>query len=826
MRKILFLIAILPSIFYAAPVDPALAQQIAENFINASNQSTDSVVQRAPRRLKRMARQSASEDGNQYYIFNSTDGEGFVIVAANDVATPILGYSKEGSIDLDNLPIQLQDLLNAYSEEINSAVDNHLQATDSVRLLWENFQNAPQSRTAVAVVNALISTQWDQYPRYNNKCPSDASLSYFGGHPTTGCVATAMAQIMKYWEYPKKGSGNKTYNSQRYGSLSANFAITEYDWANMPLKLTSSTSATQNDAVATLMYHCGVAVEMEYNQKGDGSSGAYAIDYGYGGASAEKALKTYFGYANSIIGKQSRLMTSTAWTNMLKTELDNQRPILYAGRNPNGGGHAFICDGYDSSDRFHFNWGWGGSANGFYSLTALTPSSENFSDNQQAVIGIKPVDGSGPAKNYDLYMNTNLTATGTTGSSSTTNLYNYGNTLSFTAKIENNGTGIFNGNFKVGVFTNDGEFIAWSKESYHFSLSAGATTVLKTYTFDGGIPFVPGTYRAWMYYQDDNESNCNLVKSDEGIWFTEYNNVAFTVKIADDLQIASDFELDELFGGYTTGSKVRISVDVNNIALRTTFYGRIRLALYNLDGSLAEIIDEIDYSSGISPLTTKTLSYLTIIGVEPGTYYLALTYQKTNQTSWYFAGSNSRYFNFVKVIITAPSLVADDYEENNTQATVTTLNWEIDPEIIDFSTGLVSLHEDTDIDYYKLSFPLPNRYNINVYLCDKYNQCGMHYTNADAQFEYSVGGHNYYGYYKNNYMISILGPTTVYIRVRPFGMAGLGYYELSGDIEEIIDSAVDDINVDNSTVSKKLIDGQIHVFRNNCTYDILGRKVN
>lgn len=818
----------LPTVLCATQVTPSVAQQVAQNFINTAKEDTCSQTNRmlhAPRRLQRHPIQV--ESGAHFYIFNSEDNNGFVIVSGDDCITPILGYSTEGNIDPNNLPIQLDELLQMYSEEIQYAIENNLQATDSINTLWKRYKKANQANNATPVVNALISTKWDQSPYYNLKCPSDASLSSTGGHPSTGCVATAMAQIMKYWEYPTTGIGFKSYNSQYYGTLSANFTNTTYDWGNMPLKLSSSTSSTQNNAVATLMYHCGVAVEMNYNCDNQGSSGAYVIDYGGGRASAEKALKTYFGYASTITGKSwNSNVSTTTWKNILKNELNNYRPILYAGYSSSGGGHAFICDGYDSNDMFHFNWGWGGSSNGFFALTALTSSGFNYSNNQQAVIGIKPKDGSGPAKNYDLYMNTDLTATNT--SSSGTNTYYFGNTISFTAKVENNGTGIFNGSFKVAAFTNDGEFIGWSKESYHFSLEAGQKTVQKTFTFDGGIPFIPGKYRAYMYYQDDDESECKLVKTDEGIFLTEYNNVAFTIKSSSDLQPVSAFIPDEIFCSFTTGSKLRIYVDVRNTALFTTFYGKIRLCLYNPDGTRAQIIEEIDFSNGFPSYTTFTLDFFNFIEVDPGTYYLALTYQKSGETSWYYMGCNTSYPNPTPVIIKAQPLYADDFEVNNTQSTATLLSWDIDPELADFSTLWASLHEDSDIDYYKLDFQNSYRYKIEINLYDKYNQGSfLWYNTADAQFAYSIGSNNYSDYYKNSRTITFNGPATLYIKVKQYGSNGLGYYELAGNVEEFVNSGID--NIENDDANKKaykiIRDGQIFIIQDNKTYSIQGQRI-
>jgi len=793
MKKTLFILLMFPAMLFAAPVPKERASAIGENFFNKSieahrisSKQAHFVLQQQPNMRK--VRQNTGNTYDPYYIFNNEEG-GFVIVAGDDCATPILGYSTEGSIDPNNLPIQLEELLNAYAEEIQHAVENNEQATDSIKALWNTYYSAPESRNAKAVVNALITTSWNQYPYYNIKCPSDQSLSSFGGHPTTGCVATAMAQIMKYWEYPEMGTGNKSYWCGQYSTLSANFANTTYDWKNMPLKLTSSSTATQKDAVATLMYHCGVAVEMEYNSDGNGSSSAYVIDYGGGRASAEKAFKTYFGYAKTLSGKKGSSMSSSAWEAMLKNELDSKRPVLYRGAPAeNKGGHAFICDGYDSNNKFHFNWGWGGSYNNaFFSLTALTPGQQNFSAGQEAVIGIKPADGSGPAKNYLLYMNTDLTAqnTSNTGSSIDVNPYIYGNAMKFTARVENNGTGTFNGSFRVAAFTNEGEFIAWSKESHRYSLDAGYRTDVQTYTFDGGYPFIPGKYRAYLYYQDDDETEWKYVKTDHGVIFTEYNNVAFTVKITKgDLIPYSPFTLD--YGSLTSGSLVRIKVDVKNTAWFTTFYGKIRLNLYNSDGSRAQIIDEYDVTnSGFASSTTYSLYFVNYIDVDPGTYYMALVYQEKNETKWYYMRSIDSYPNPIKIDVMGKPLVADDYEVNNTQSTASTLPWEeIDEEMPDFGTGIVSIHEEADVDYYKLEFPKSNNYKVAVSLYDKYNNQGHGYRNGDVQYSYSIDGNTYSTNYIEDIDIYFSGQTTLYLKVIPLEGSSLGFYEITGKVTE------------------------------------------
>jgi len=825
MKRLLLILLLLPAIAFAAPISKERASAIGENFFSKSieahrvaGKQAHFVAQQQPNMRK--VRQSTGNSYAPYYIFNNEDG-GFVIVAGDDCATPILGYSTEGSIDPNNLPIQLEELLNAYAEEIQLAVENNDQPTDSIQALWDAYYRAPQSQNATAAVSALIVTSWNQYPRYNNKCPVDASLSNLGGHPTTGCVATAMAQIMKYWEYPKKGYGSKSYRSEHYGTLSADFGSTAYDWDNMPLKLSSSTSSTQNNAVATLMYHCGVAVSMNYNSDGYGSSEANTLDWGGGRASAETALKTYFGYASTLEGKQSSSMSASAWKSLLKTELDNHRPMLYRGVSSQGG-HCFICDGYDNNDKFHFNWGWGGNSNGFFSITAGTSGCHEFSQDQCAVIGIEPKDGSSPAKNYDLYMNTDLTATNTSSStSSEPNAYYFGNTMSFTAKVENNGTGTFDGYLKVGAFTDGGEFIAWSNESYHFSLEAGKNTVQKTYTFTGGVPFLPGKYRAYMYYQDDNETESKKVKTDEGIILTEYNNIAFTVKAIGDLQVASGYTIYDVpfDGSYVAGGRARINVDIKNTS-SSKFYGKIRLGLYNMDGTLAELIEDLDYStSGIPANSTSNFQFYNHIFVEPGTYHLILKAQKKNQSSWYYLGCTTTYPNPTNFIVQAPAVYPDVFEPNNTQPVAANLLWDLDPEVPDFEATYVTLHDDADIDYYKLVFPKGNKYKVNVSIGDKYIPGYSAYLNADIKYAYSIGGNSYSEYYKENKKITLDGPNILYIRVKHYGLSGSGFYDMWGDIEETANPNIQDVTC---TEASQIAAGLSHNTPTSQTYNVVG----
>ena len=334
------------------------------------------------------------------YIFNAE--QGFVVMAADDCVQPILGYSLTGRFVVENMPTNVSGWLQGYNDEIQYAVDSKMKATAETAKMWRDLINGnSKAGRATAVVNPLLQTTWDQngfyyynggqleiFELYNNLCPYDNNA---GERTVTGCVATAMAQVMKYWGYPSSGVGSHSYTPTahpEYGVQSANFGATTYDWANMPNALSQNSTATEINAIATLMYHCGVSVDMNYNISANGGSGAVS-------AHVPNALITYFNYKSTATFQEKSSYTNDAWIALLKSDLDASKPVQYSGRG--SGGHAFVCDGYDNNDNFHFNWGWSGNNNGFYALTSLNPgsggaggSNYNFTNDQAAIIGIEP----------------------------------------------------------------------------------------------------------------------------------------------------------------------------------------------------------------------------------------------------------------------------------------------------------------------------------------------------------------------------------------------------------------------------------------------------
>ena len=427
MRRIILLtVSLLLTVttIFAERVSQADAALVAKNFMSAPAVQTG-VKKAVPTEM--VLKKAASAEENQYYVYENANGEGWVMVAADDAVTPILAYSKTGTFKTENQPANVKTWLGKYDTFIKKVEEDGLVANEETSAMWNRLRKSPPSTPGGnVVVDMLVQTQWDQDEPYNLYAPGTGTAGEGSNKAYTGCVATAMAQVMKYWEWPKKGTGSHTYqpvmdifdNDGNYlrtdtiypGFLTVKFGETTYDWDNMLNKYTSSATTAQENAVATLMYHCGVSAEMQYGGDAYDGSGTYTINYGDWDdpTCAQNSFPKYFGYKRDGLTSYYRdgytyqgtkyydSWTDAAWTAMIKGELDKHHPIMYDGSGAKGG-HSFICDGYDDQNYFHFNWGWSGSNDGWYKLDNLVPGSGgagggsyNFTNTQGVIIGIVP----------------------------------------------------------------------------------------------------------------------------------------------------------------------------------------------------------------------------------------------------------------------------------------------------------------------------------------------------------------------------------------------------------------------------------------------------
>lgn len=331
---------------------------------------------------------SVSGEVPAYYVFPNGEGKGFTVVSGDDRLPEVVGYSDKGTYDEENLPSNYVGFMKAYEEMVGQLDNGDSRASASIAEAKALRSSGYQQPT---IAPLLGNIQWNQMTPYNNMCPMYNSTN----RSVTGCVATAMAQVMMYYQYPTTLQAN----IPAYVSHTKNLSIPQinqgetYDWDNMlpqyasyePLNYTDA----QATAVAKLMYHCGAACEMDYGS----SSGANVTP---------AILSTYFGYDSDLMQDLNRdAFTLAEWSQIMDKELSAKRPILYSGRSSDGG-HEFVCDGTDGNGLYHINWGWGGYQDGYFDVTILNPDKggagsgsapDGYNQYCSMIVGIAPDNG-------------------------------------------------------------------------------------------------------------------------------------------------------------------------------------------------------------------------------------------------------------------------------------------------------------------------------------------------------------------------------------------------------------------------------------------------
>lgn len=321
-----------------------------------------------------------------YYVFPFGENKGFAIVSGDDDMPEIVGYADHGTYDANNMPAAMAAFLNNYRATIEAMKQGNASAIKNIA--EAKALRANNTRATTAVSPLLGDIKWNQSEPYNNMCPK-----YDGTNlSATGCVATAMAQVMMYWKYPKelKADINEYETYTHKLPVAGELKGQKYDWDNMlPTYTNNNYTQTQADAVAKLMLHCGKAVEMDYGEE----SGAIVTP---------GRLAKYFGYDSDLMLNLMRTcFTLAEWTAIIDKELQAKRPILYSGITTNGG-HQFVCDGSDGNGLYHINWGWGGYQDGYFDITILNPGqggigagkvTDGYNRNCNMIIGIQPDNG-------------------------------------------------------------------------------------------------------------------------------------------------------------------------------------------------------------------------------------------------------------------------------------------------------------------------------------------------------------------------------------------------------------------------------------------------
>ena len=449
-KDLLLLLSLMLLLSVSAIAGPRSYQQakaIAQRQAAMLGIEMDAEVAASAKAAPRMSVSSAvSPSATCYYVFANGEDKGFTIVSGDDRMPEVVGYSAQGTYDPDHLPANYVGFMKAYQETVEALLKGDAQVSGG---LAEARQWRAERAGTAAVAPLLGGIKWNQGTPYNNMCP----LYKGTNRSVTGCVATAMAQVMMYYQYPKELKATiKAYTAKSYGIQIPEISSgATYDWDNMlPDYSKSDYSSAQADAVAKLMYHCGAAVKMNYGP----SSGANVTPI---------ILATYFGYDADLMQDLTRtVFTLQQWMTLIDNELKAKRPILYSGQ-ASDGGHEFVCDGSDGNGLYHINWGWGGYQDGYFDLTILQPTKggagsgsavDGYNRDCSMIIGIAPDNGKvdKPLASYPQIMSLNysgncgITWTKTTRAHDSENFQ-----AEATTCFSNQSTTAFSGYFAYGI---------------------------------------------------------------------------------------------------------------------------------------------------------------------------------------------------------------------------------------------------------------------------------------------------------------------------------------------------------------------------------------
>ena len=383
LKKILsFLVIVLFTItIYSNPIDSLYAKKIALGFYKEKHKDESNKI--ANENSIKLVTTLENNSNSLAYVYNLKDKNSFVIISANKSTIPIIGYSLTSNFDITNLPPALKAYLDSYLEQIDFLTQKKCSGNAcSDWTYYENIANKQEikNKKTIVSVGPLLTTKWGQNEFYNELCPK--STLGPGGHVLVGCVAVSLGQVLAYYKYPDIGNGSSQYSSN-YGTQSVNYGQETYNWDRIYNMISSS-----NEDVAKLLYHCAVSVRMSFGPNGSSASTDAPVN----------SLKNYFRYSDTItfIRKNSGY-TDSLWSEAIKEELINGRPVIYSGVGSKGG-HSWVCDGYDENNYFHMNWGWDGYQDTYFLLTNLVAPDQtfNFPYYHEAITKIIPNEKSFP----------------------------------------------------------------------------------------------------------------------------------------------------------------------------------------------------------------------------------------------------------------------------------------------------------------------------------------------------------------------------------------------------------------------------------------------
>lgn len=519
---------------------------VAKSFINSSSGQlkSDNPSLQLTYAPSMIDPQQPSTEKVYYYVYNLGDNEGFVIVSGDERAKQILGYSNDGNFDIHTVSDNLKYWLSVYEDELDFMTTLPTEETVLSPALKSTTEQSDDS--FAPFIAPMVKAKWNQDAPYNYDCPVIPGTA---NRSMVGCTAIASGQIMSYYQWPKTGKGSLTQTIFNK-SLTVDFSKASYDWDKIRDFYSPTISVTNETAkaVAQFLYHVSFAIKTTYGE----SSGAYTKDMA-------RALMDYFDYDQNIQIYRRDYYTKDEWERLIKTELNASRPIHYAGyANELGSGHAFVCDGYDENGLFHFNWGWEGSSNGYFELSALSPGivgigagSGSYNRNQEIITGIQPARAQTESPTYLLHLkNLSLNNSGTIGRQASIGVRANG--------LFNYGIHTFSGQFALGLFDENGLVQVFSAKSVsNLEINYGWNQS----DFTGTLPLSVqnGNYKLYAVYKANSQTEWSVLRGKAGV-VNHYNvsvtsnNIVLTEPVEDmpKLEVVVDNSVQELYAGKST----------------------------------------------------------------------------------------------------------------------------------------------------------------------------------------------------------------------------------------------------------------------------------
>ena len=676
MKHFLLLISLfISTVMMAGPVDQETARQKAKNFVaNKMGSKAQRSMKVTESGIKKTSNRAADAQG-YLHVFN-IDGGGYVIVSGDDRTEEILGYSTTGTFDAEKMPENMRAFLQEYVDGIQYLKDHNVQKTTTGTP--QKVRKGDVRRVAKTSIDPLINARWNQGDPYNQFCPA-----YSGDLAATGCVATAFAQVMNHHKWPKF----TTTEIPAYTSYTRSFkrdaipAGTAIDWDNINDKYgwvkengtwnKYTYTDAQGQAVANLMKLCGQAVEMDYYCDDNGSSGASTPD-------CITALVKYFDYEESTCKWLSRVNYSYSdWQDIIYAELAANRPVLYSGQSA-GGGHAFVCDGYDSADFFHINWGWGGSSDGFFRLCILNPddqgiggssTSDGYGMGQGVGIGIQKNDGiSNPVTpQLNVYELQSKETTFTRSSSSS----NFSLNSNLTYSVTNRTDGALTFDLKARILNSSNSVVEEINLLNGYTLASWRRISSVSFP-EFGANYTNGTYKIVLIAKNDGDSKWYVL--DDGLTCLDFTISGNTMEIASaKLDVSHEIE-----GNLSANSPQTIKINVKNTgtkAYRSDLYYILNDEWYRAGFVDAEpnttstvVFEYTPTSSGTYSFTLDPLEYQFNMTIEGGSGAPNLTgkYNGATPAIQYDSSTGKYYVNgtSTKASFTVTNTGDGDFNDN------------------------------------------------------------------------------------------------------------------------------------------------------------------